>query len=325
MEPGKLITKAEYNEAKGALTDLVTLKEADLAKTDIYTAESLEELRQAINAAKALGEDATLEEINAAKEAIDQVTLVTLESITLEQLKGELATALETAKKTLDAGQKNYTDESWKKFKDAYAAANLSKEDLDKLNLAAVQKLFNDLTAAVKGLTVKPNVAAQLPAGTKRTQGDTTFVVGANKTVVIEKGANVRTVKVPASIKLDNVDYTVVGIGKNAYKGKSKIQKVVISDTVTSIGSQAFANCKKLKSVTIGKGVTTIDGKAFFNCKKLNKVEVKGKSLKAIKKQAFKKTASKVTVKAKSFNKKQRKALLKKMKSAGMSKKSVVK
>ena len=57
----------------------------------------------------------------------------------------------------------------------------------------------------------------------------------------------------------------------------------------------------------------------------LNKVEVKGKSLKAIKKQAFKKTASKVTVKAKSFNKKQRKALLKKMKSAGMSKKSVVK
>lgn len=325
MEPGKLITKAEYNEAKGALTDLVTSKEADLAKTDIYTAESLEELRQAINAAKALGEDATLEEINAAKEAIDQVTLVTLESITLEQLKGELATALETAKKTLDAGQKNYTDESWKKFKDAYAAANLSKEDLDKLNLAAVQKLFNDLTAAVKGLTVKPNVAAQLPAGTKRTQGDTTFVVGANKTVVIEKGANVRTVKVPASIKLDNVDYTVVGIGKNAYKGKSKIQKVVISDTVTSIGSQAFANCKKLKSVTIGKGVTTIDGKAFFNCKKLNKVEVKGKSLKAIKKQAFKKTASKVTVKAKSFNKKQRKALLKKMKSAGMSKKSVVK
>ena len=252
-------------------------------------------------------------------------TLVTLESVTLEKLKGELTTALETAKKTLDAGQKNYTDESWKKFKDAYAAANLSKEDLDKLNLAAVQKLFNDLTAAVKGLTVKPNVAAQLPAGTKRTQGDTTFVVGANKTVVIEKGANVRTVKVPASIKLDNVDYTVVGIGKNAYKGKSKIQKVVISDTVTSIGSQAFANCKKLKSVTIGKGVTTIDSKAFFNCKKLNKVEVKGKSLKAIKKQAFKKTASKVTVKAKSFNKKQRKALLKKMKSAGMSKKSVVK
>ena len=54
-------------------------------------------------------------------------------------------------------------------------------------------------------------------------------------------------------------------------------------------------------------------------------MEVKGKSLKAIKKQAFKKTASKVTVKAKSFNKKQRKALLKKMKSAGMNKKSVVK
>ena len=81
----------------------------------------------------------------------------------------------------------------------------------------------------------------------------------------------------------------------------------------------------KLKKVILGKNVTSIGKSAFKGCKSLTMVQLKGKALKTIGKQAFKKTSAKLVVSAKKMNKKQKAALLKKLKKAGAGKKTRVK
>ena len=95
--------------------------------------------------------------------------------------------------------------------------------------------------------------------------------------------------------------------------------------TVVEIDKKAFKGYTSLTSVTIGANVKKIGKDAFSGCKKLKKVTLKGKALKTIGKGAFKKTAQKMTVTAKKLTKKQKTALLKKMKKSGMSKKAKIK
>lgn len=124
------------------------------------------------------------------------------------------------------------------------------------------------------------------------------------KTVTVSKGksAKNKSVKIPASVTINNV--------------KCK---------VTAIENNAFKNYSSLTSVTIGANVKTIGKNAFLNCRKLKTVILEGKALKSIKAGAFKKTSAKITVKAKKMTKKQKAGILKKMKAAGMNKKAKIK
>ncbi len=116
------------------------------------------------------------------------------------------------------------------------------------------------------------------------------------------KNKNITALNVPAEVKICGETCKVVQIGKKAAKG-----------------------CKNLKKVILGKNVVTIGEQAFYNCKKLKTVQMKGKAIKTVKKKAFKNTAAKITVRAKKLNKKQKAALLRKLKTAGISKKAKVK
>lgn len=125
-------------------------------------------------------------------------------------------------------------------------------------------------------------------------------------------------------------DQTLAVIGGTNKKDKSvKIEdKVTFNNmvcTVVEIDKKAFKGYTSLTSVTIGANVKKIGKDAFSGCKKLKKVTLKGKALKTIGKGAFKKTAQKMTVTAKKLTKKQKTALLKKMKKSGMSKKAKIK
>lgn len=98
-----------------------------------------------------------------------------------------------------------------------------------------------------------------------------------------------------------------------------------VSCSVTQISPKAFKGCSRLKQAVIGKNVARIGSQAFQGCKKLSKITVKGTGLKIVKADAFRKTAARVTVKApKNLKKKQCTLLLRKMKKAGMSGKSVI-
>lgn len=69
---------------------------------------------------------------------------------------------------------------------------------------------------------------------------------------------------IPSTTEIDNVTYTVTGIGDNAFIDAT-LTSIVIPETVTKIGSAAFLNCT-LPSITIPKSVNSIGSAAFRGC-----------------------------------------------------------
>lgn len=113
---------------------------------------------------------------------------------------------------------------------------------------------------------------------------------------------NITTLIVPSTVKICGVTCKVVQIGAQAAKGLRKLKKAVLGKNVSVIGKQAFFGCKKLKTV-----------------------QIKGKTIKKVNAGALKKTAAKLTVFAKKMNKRQKQALFRKLRRAGMGKKGKVK
>ena len=103
----------------------------------------------------------------------------------------------------------------------------------------------------------------------------------------------VKTVKIPASIKINGHTYKVTAVAANAFKGR-----------------------KSIKSVTFGKNIRTIGAKAFFKCKKLKTVTFTGKTIKKVGMAAFKGIAKKAVFTVPNGGKKAYKKRLKK--SAGI-------
>jgi hypothetical protein len=97
--------------------------------------------------------------------------------------------------------------------------------------------------------------------------------------------AYVGDIVIPASITVNDVDYSVTSIGVDAFSDAA-ITSVIIGDNVKDIGLQAFMYCKSLVSVTIGKSVTTIGQNAFLLCTNLTKVTI-GNSVNIIDDSAF--------------------------------------
>lgn len=75
--------------------------------------------------------------------------------------------------------------------------------------------------------------------------------VGENVTFVKPKGKNMVAYTIPNTVMIDDVQYDVTGIQKNALKNSKRLQVLTIGKNVKEIGSGAFANCTKLKTVII--------------------------------------------------------------------------
>lgn len=238
----------------------------------------------------------------------------------LSVAKTKLADAVGAAKSAYDRGEAGYTADTWKAFSDAYHAAGNPPADAD---VAALQILLDRLQKAQAALVLQQGNVQQ--PGNGQQQGD-----AAQDGAVLKEGD---------VISFRNVDYVVLdAAGKTVSAAKcsnAKASSVTIPDAidgkgtlykVVQIGEKAFSGCKKLKQITIGANVTSIGKQAFGGCKKLGKVTLKGSALKSVGKGAFQKTSAKMTVTApKKMKKAQKSALLKKMKSAGMSKKAKIK
>lgn len=100
---------------------------------------------------------------------------------------------------------------------------------------------------------------------------------------------NATIVSVPATIKINGVEYKVTKIADKAFKGNKKVTTITVGSKITAIGKEAFCGATKLKKVTIGKDVTKIGAKVFKGCKKLKTIIIKSKKLtaKGIAKGAF--------------------------------------
>ena len=80
------------------------------------------------------------------------------------------------------------------------------------------------------------------------------------------KGWNITTADIPASVTYSGENYSVTSIGDHAFYYCSSLTSVTIPNSVTSIGDEAFEYCSSLTSVTIPNSVTSIGSSAFQSC-----------------------------------------------------------
>ena len=100
-------------------------------------------------------------------------------------------------------------------------------------------------------------------------------VTKAKVATVIQNGTRYSgNIVIPASIKYNEVTYSVTSIGESAFYHCSGLTSIVIPNSVTSIGSKAFQYCSELTSVVIGNSVTSIGEYAFNGCSGLTSIEI---------------------------------------------------
>lgn len=120
----------------------------------------------------------------------------------------------------------------------------------------SVTRYFNIVTKAGKVYTYG-NYRYKITNASTNGRGTVTLVSAVKKTT---------SVTVPDTIKLGGKTFKVTAIGGGAFKGNTKLSKVVISKNVKIIGSKAFYGCKSLKSLTVrntSMTVKTVGAAAF--------------------------------------------------------------
>ena len=78
-------------------------------------------------------------------------------------------------------------------------------------------------------------------------------------------------VAIPGHTSFENEEYTIIGIGTDAFLG-SNVTEVVLPETVKYVGRTAFKGCTDLTNVMLPESLDSIGGCAFIYCWKLKSV-----------------------------------------------------
>ena len=82
---------------------------------------------------------------------------------------------------------------------------------------------------------------------------------------VINSGNASGDVKIEAFVVVDDKEYEVTVIAKDAFKGCTEMLSAELPNTITSIGESAFEGCTRLKYFEVGNGIMEILSRAFAN------------------------------------------------------------
>lgn len=98
-------------------------------------------------------------------------------------------------------------------------------------------------------------------------------------------------VEIPSTVSFydedsNTVEYTVVGIGKEALQGQSEVTTFILPATIETVGSKAFSGCTMLQSVDFPDAVVTIGDMVVEGCYGIRTLNL-GSRLEAIGYMAF--------------------------------------
>ena len=100
--------------------------------------------------------------------------------------------------------------------------------------------------------------------------------------LIAPRKKDLKTVKIPKTVKIGGASFSVRSIGKNAFKGCRNLTEVQVGDRVRTIEENAFANCPALTQVKLGKGVRKLGKKVFAGDAALTKLTISSKKLKKV-------------------------------------------
>lgn len=81
-------------------------------------------------------------------------------------------------------------------------------------------------------------------------------------------------VTIPSTITNEGIEYTVTGIGANAFAYCDFLTSIDIPTSVTTIGHGAFYNCDALFSIELPNSIIAIGDRAFENCDALSSISI---------------------------------------------------
>ena len=101
------------------------------------------------------------------------------------------------------------------------------------------------------------------------------FVSTSDSTVEVTKDDSykeLKTVTIPAKVRIDGKVYDVTGIGEQAFHTCYMLTSLEMPASIKSIGDWAFAYCEYLKDLKISSDLVNIGYYAFFNCTALTEM-----------------------------------------------------
>ncbi len=190
------------------------------------------------------------------------------------------------------------------------------KTTQDPNGMVTVNTTARPNVTATPNITVNPKKKDAVKTGTVlRDEQGTTYKVIKEKEVEYTSPDNdsVTKIVVPDTVTIDDVEYKVVSVSKQAFSGCSKLKTVTFGKNVISIGDKAFYNCKLLVKIVIPARVVKIGKQAFASCKRLKFITIKTSKLtmNSVGAKAFKGIYKKPVVKVPKNKKKAYKKLLK--------------
>ena len=94
-----------------------------------------------------------------------------------------------------------------------------------------------------------------------------------DRTASVAYGDYKGNIDIPAKVPVQGVDYSVVGIGDEAFLGCKELESVTLPDGLQTIGAGAFAE-SGLTSLSIPQGITRIENSLFRGCTSLISTEI---------------------------------------------------
>lgn len=137
---------------------------------------------------------------------------------------------------------------------------------------------FDIKKAAKKFGISEADLQGTAAVGTIFTDKKVNYKIISTKTVEVTsevRGIYSGKVKIPAKVKYNGVEYSVVGIGKKAFADQTKLTSIVIPTSIRGIAEDAFLNTG-LTEVTIPGDKVSVVKNAFRNCLKLTTVTISG-------------------------------------------------
>ncbi len=283
-----------------ALNTAIAAAEAK-AKAD-YTPDSYARLESALATAKAVGPDATAEEIAAAATALNSAisALVPVKTDNSETKPSETPSSETNSSQTPSSETpssqapapgkgETFTSSDGVKYKVMTAGKEVAyTAPADKKNItsAAIPDTVSVGGVSYKVTSVANKAFEKAPKLKSVTIGKNVTSIGTNAfanctklTTVKFKGTKCKT------------------IGTGAFKGAKALKIISIPNSVQKIGDSAFASCTKLSTVTIGTGLKEIGKSAFNGDKVLKTITIKSKKLAKVGSNALKSTKKNLTIK----------------------------